>query len=105
MVAELQNFLFSMGAREICSEIHESPDAFLVSVRGSCRGNLCRKMEKLRKLLSLARRRDMEEELWELAGSVDYDTELSLVGMMTDSAEVRCDGDSGVVEVKLVRKK
>jgi len=47
----------------------------------------------------------MEEELWELAGSVDYDTELSLVGMMTDSAEVRCDGDSGVVEVKLVRKK
>ncbi|HOV28994.1 MAG TPA: hypothetical protein PLY83_02780 [Synergistales bacterium] len=105
MVAELQNFLFSMGASEIRSEIRETPEAFLVSIKGNTRGNICRKVEKLRKLLSLARRADMEEELWSLAGSVDFDTELSLVGMMSDRAEVRCDGDAGVVEVELVRRK
>lgn len=105
MVAELQNYLFSLGASEVRAEIRETPDAFLVSIRGNTRGNICRKMEKLRKLLSLARRTDMEEELWSLAGSVDYDTELSLVGMMTDQADVRCDGETGVVEVELLRKK
>lgn len=105
MVSELQNFLFSMGAMEIHSGIRETAEAFFVSVRGNTRGNICRKLEKLRKLLRMPRRADMEEELWSLAGSVDYDTELSLVGMMTDSAEVRCDEAAGWVEIELVRKK
>ena len=47
----------------------------------------------------------MEEELWSLAGSVDYDTELSLVGMMTDEADVRHEEETGIVEIELLRKK
>lgn len=105
IVSELQNVLFSMGATEVHSDIRETPESFLVSIKGNSRGNICPKLEKLRKLLRMPRQADMEEELWELAGSVDYDTELSLVGMMTDSAEIRCDGEAGVVEIELLRKK
>lgn len=105
MVSELQNFLFSMGASEVCSVIRETREAFLVSIRGNSRGNICPKVDKLRRLLRMPRRADMEEELWSLAGAVDYDTELSLVGMMTDSAEIRCDEAAGLVEIELVRKK
>jgi len=105
MVSELQNFLFSMGAMEIHSEIRETPECFYVSIKGNTRGNICKKLDKLRKLLRMPRQADMEEELWLLAGSVDYDTELSLVGMMTDSAEIRCDGEAGLVEIELLRKK
>lgn len=39
------------------------------------------------------------------ATSVDVDTELSLVGMMTDEADVRHEEGTGVVEIKLLRKK
>lgn len=105
ILSELLNFLFSMGATEIRSEIRETPESFYVSIRGNTRGNICPKLEKLKKLLGMARQADMEEELWSLAGSVDYDTELSLVGMMTDEAEVRCDGEAGVVEIELIRKR
>ncbi|HRX26242.1 MAG TPA: hypothetical protein P5219_05485 [Aminivibrio sp.] len=105
LVSELQNFLFSMGAVEIRTEILETTDRFNVFIKGNTRGNICTKLEKLRKLLKMPRQTSMEEELWLLAGSVDYDTELSLVGMMTDSAEVRCDGEAGVVEIELMRKK
>jgi hypothetical protein len=105
MVAELLNVMFSMGAREIRSEIRESPDQFSVSVRGETRGDIHPKLKKMKKLLRMPRQVEMEEELWSLAGSVDYDTELSLVGMMTDEADVRYDGETGIVEIELVRKK
>jgi hypothetical protein len=105
IVTELLNVMFSMGARDIRSEIRESPDQFFVALRAETRGDIHPKLKKIKKLLRMPRRVEMEEELWSLAGSVDYDTELSLVGMMTDEADVRYDGETGIVEIELVRKK
>ena len=45
----------------------------------------------------------MEEYYWELAGESDVDTELTLVGMMTDNAEINISED--MIEVVLYRYK
>ena len=45
----------------------------------------------------------MEEYYWELSGNYDMDTELTLVGMMTDDAKVYYDNEK--VTIFLVRYK
>lgn len=105
MVSELLNVFFSMGAEDIGVQVREGPEDFSISLRGKTRGDVRQKLQKARRLLRMPRRREMEEELWSLAGSVDYDTELSLVGMMTDEADVRHEEETGMVEIELLRKK
>jgi hypothetical protein len=105
MVSELLNVLFSMGASKIDVRILEEADRFFISLQGKACLDIRQKLKKTRRLLRMNRSREMEEELWSLAGSVDYDTELSLVGMMTDEAEIRYDEETGVLVIELLRKK
>ncbi|WIF95716.1 hypothetical protein [Caminicella sporogenes] len=45
----------------------------------------------------------MEEYFWELTGDYDIDTELTLVGMMTDKAEINFNNNE--IKVNLIRRK
>lgn len=103
IIDELINYFFSMGATDINLNLKEDPDAYRITFdcNYSCKDSS--KLEKLDKYLHCEKQEEMEEYFWELTGDCDVDTELTLVGMMTDEASVQCVDDK--LRIMLVRYK
>lgn len=60
-------------------------------------------LEILKRYLSVDRQEEIEGYYWELTGNYTDDTALSIVGMMTDDAEIAYDEHE--VKIKLIRLK
>ncbi|SHJ53333.1 hypothetical protein [Paramaledivibacter caminithermalis] len=103
IVDELVTYFFSIGATDIDINLKEEKEYYQISVKCnySCKDQ--GKIDKLIKYLKCAKQEEMEEYFWELAGDSDVDTELTLVGMMTDEAEISCNDNT--IEVNLIRYK
>ena len=50
------------------------------------------RIEEIRQRLSLPRQHEVEQQYWELSGETEFSGELSLVGAMSDLAEVEYKG-------------
>lgn len=57
----------------------------------------------IKKLLNIPRTLEMEEYYWNLTGQSDIDSELSIIGAMTDSAEVNYIKESEILRIELIR--
>lgn len=103
IVDELITYFFSMGATDIDINLKEEKECYKISLKCnySCKDQ--GKIDKLIKYLKCAKQEEMEEYFWELTGDCDVDTELTLVGMMTDEAKVSCSDNK--IEVSLIRYK
>ena len=103
IVDELISYLFSMGATDISVNIQEREEDFKVLIKGNCKEVESKKFDKLKKALETPKQEEVEEYYWELAGNADGGTELSLVGMMIDKAEL--DWNAGQLDITLYRSK
>lgn len=103
IVDELILYLFSMGATDISVNIQEREEDFKVYIKGNCLEVEAKKFERLKKALKTPKQEEVEEYYWELAGNADGGTELSLVGMMIDKAEVNW--NAGQLDITLFRSK
>src|SRR5690554_766967 len=101
---ELMTYLFSKGANDITMNIKEEDEQFLLYFKSNFTRLNQADIDKLIQRLNLQRQVAMEEYFWELTGDSDVDTELELVGMMTDRAEVTLNDDS-TIEITLYRYK
>lgn len=103
IVDELITYFFSMGATDININLKEEKECYKISLKCNYSCTDQGKIDKLIKYLKCEKQEEMEEYFWELTGDCDVDTELTLVGMMTDEAKVSC-GDHQI-EVNLIRYK
>lgn len=103
IVDELMTYFFSMGATDICINLQETDEYYKIHFKCNYSGNNEEKIEKMVKYLKCDKQEEMEEYYWELAGDSDVDTELTLVGMMTDEAEINIGEDT--IELTLYRYK
>lgn len=103
IVDELITYFFAMGATDINMDLQETDDYYKIHFKSNYTENNEEKIEKMVKYLKCEKQEEMEEYYWELAGDSDVDTELSLVGMMTDKAEINIGED--IIEVILYRYK
>lgn len=103
MIDELVTYFFSMGATDININLKEDEKSFKIvfDCNYSCKDS--GKLEKLNKYLQCPKQEEMEEYFWELAGDCDVDTELTLVGMMTDKASIQCADNK--IKITLLRYK
>lgn len=103
IIDEILVFLFHMGSKNIDINYKDEECYFTVSFK--CNYDINKKdlIYTMVKHLNTERQEEMEEYYWELAGKYNKDTELTLVGMMTDDAKVYFDDDK--VEILLVRVK
>jgi len=88
IITEIMNYLLKIGCEKIHLDYFVEHDN--LNINFSCLvENLDEKsISNMKTLLSIPRRYDMEEYYWELTGDDDLDTELSLVGMMVDHADI-----------------
>ncbi len=103
IVDEMITYLFSMGATDITVNIKEEETQYKICLKGNYLEKYKNKLLKLNKCLSYPKQEEMEEYYWELTGDCDVDTELTLVGIMTDKVEIEITDD--YVEVILYRSK
>ncbi|TDT60983.1 hypothetical protein [Fonticella tunisiensis] len=104
IVDELMNYFFSKGAFEMNIDVKETPEYYRICFKSRGAKLSREEVKRFDKLLRYGKREEMEEYYWFLAGDSDVDTELSLVGMMTDETKVVYDEENGI-EVILYRYK
>lgn len=103
IITEITSFLLHIGAKKITMDYEESDEAFLITLEGNYQKKYMKDIYQVVKYLNYDREVEMEEYYWELSGNYNMDTELTLVGMMTDDATVYYDDEK--VRVCLVRYK
>ncbi len=103
LLSEFTSYLTSIGCNDIHIDFKTQEDAVIICF-SSFNPNLTDKnISKLTTLLNTPRRQDIEEYYWELNGSENFYSELALIGMMIDTAEVSY--IDNILKVILVRSK
>ncbi|MEG0614027.1 MAG: hypothetical protein RR486_16145 [Clostridium sp.] len=101
IISELSGYLVRVG----CNDMHidfntiDNITHIIFTTTTNCLSE--ENINELKKLLNLPRRKDIEEYYWELNGDDDFNSELSLIGMMTDSANITY--DNNILEINLIR--
>ncbi|MGL4362140.1 MAG: hypothetical protein ACRCSG_02540 [Cellulosilyticaceae bacterium] len=106
IIDELTTFFLEHEAKEVDFKISVKKDREIINIEASPINNMRKIIEELQHVLSCPRESEIEEYYWELAGECDYSadsTELSLIGMMIDSANI--DYDEEHISLELVRRK
>lgn len=103
MVDELITYFFSMGSTSMNVNIEDKAERFVIKLKSNYIDNNEEKINKLIHHLKCDKQEEMEEYYWELAGDSDVDTELTLIGMMTDDVEIDINEDT--IELVLYRNK
>ncbi|ALM74641.1 hypothetical protein [Thermococcus barophilus] len=103
IVDELVTFCLRHGAKKLSIHIEDEGDAFRIHLHVDRINRDDPLVKELTKLLSLPKHDEISEYYWTLVGEVEEDTELSVIGMMTDRAEIKFENNS--VSLTLYRKK
>lgn len=104
IIEELLNYFFSKDFTNIEVNISQHDDYYRICFRDRNINLSQNEIVKLEKMLRISKQEAMEEYYWCLAGECDVDTELSLIGMMTDKSEVKYSKEEGL-EIVLYRYK
>lgn len=104
IVEELTMFFFSIGAEDIRSSIQIKDGRGSILFDADYAEEHKKRLDSLGKYLNEPKNEGLEDFYWELAGAGDpgETSQLLLVGMMIDEAEIEITDDR--VRVKLVKK-
>lgn len=101
LLSEFTSYLVNIGCDDIHIDFKTKENAITINFT-SKNSNLTEKnITKLTALLNTPRREDIEEYYWELNGNENFYSELALIGMMIDEAEVSYIDD--ILKVSLIR--
>jgi hypothetical protein len=100
---EMTSYLFHLGAKTFDINYKEEDDCFMMTFKCDYDQSNMKLIYRMVKYLNMERQEEVEGYYWELAGQYKNDTELTLVGMMTDEAKVYYDNER--VEILLIRIK
>lgn len=100
---ELINFCMHHGGSQINMAMKDYEHEMVIEVSTEIFNMDDRVITTLRNYLNTPRQHEVESYYWELSGEDDNDSELTLVGMMSDEAEVNYKDNN--LYIKVIRKK
>lgn len=103
IVDELMSFCYKHGAAKINISISTIDKVVTIMLSSNIKDLDNSVIENIQRLLNTPRCHEMEEYYWELPGDSDTDSELTLVGMMTDEAYINY-FDCSELEIVLKRR-
>lgn len=103
IVSELMNFFFSIGATDLSFQVKDMEAFFEIRLSSNYDPDKGDRIQDFIRDMQAPRQVAMEEYYWELLGSSDTDTEISIVGMMVESGDIEYDDHS--ISVTLLREK
>jgi len=98
---ELLSFCHHHGAKEFHLDITEGNDFVSLVINANLEKFSEPELESLRNRLGAPRRREVEQDYWELIGESESSCEMTLLGMLCDETSVEYDG--GRLTIKLMR--
>lgn len=88
ILSNLVSFCATIGSECYHMEMLNKDDCLYIVIRADADEVSEEQLQDLRESLAVPRQHEMEQYYWELIGEFDSNAELSLVGMMVDSAEI-----------------
>jgi len=98
---ELMTCIHKLGANDISFNLNENGDETLFTIWGEIDFIEESHLQNLTNLLSTKRQHEIEEYYWNLPSNYNSESQLAIVGMMIDFAEVIY--DNNVLTIKLSR--
>ncbi|WP_408956477.1 universal stress protein [Natroniella sp. ANB-PHB2] len=99
LVSELMSLYFELGIKQVKINVEHKSAKVIISTQGKVADLSFDKLEELDSSLNVSRVTQVEEYYWELVGESSSSTELSLIGMITDKAEVEYEDD--ILQIKI----
>ncbi len=101
IVEEPTMFFFAIGAKDVRSSIHVEHERADIEMEADYREEYRERVDALLKYFNEPKNEGLEDFYWELAGSGDpgESSQLLLVGMMIDNADIKIENDR--VKIKL----
>ena len=93
VTADLLTYCHQLGATDYHVDMTQHGEQCHCHIRCTVRGLFEDSLNELRTELARPRMQEIEQSYWGLSGEIESDTELTLVGMMVDTAEVAYEGD------------
>jgi hypothetical protein len=102
IIDEIVTFFLKKGSDEITTTIKrlEGETRITIVVSNTSLDEVF--IQQLNTIMNSQRQHEVEEYYWQLAGEVDNDTELTLVGVMVDEAQIEV--VDGKLQILLIRK-
>ncbi len=94
--------MFKYEAEEVDLSIRLTDGAYRLHFRFPGAMLTAEDLASLKKNLDIERNPELEDYYWQLAGEIENSSELALVAMMSDEADVQF--DDGVLQIEIVRK-
>ena len=106
IIEELTMYFISIESDKIESSIHREENQYVIRFHSIFNPEYRENLNSLEKYLNTPRNEAMEDLYWELAGSGDpgETSQLLLVGMMIDEADVFIHDENNSIDVTLHRK-
>jgi hypothetical protein len=106
IVEELTMYFISIESDKIESSIHREENQYVIRFHSIFNPEYRENLNSLEKYLNTPRNEAMEDLYWELAGSGDpgETSQLLLVGMMIDQADIFIHDNENSIDVTLYRK-
>ena len=107
IIDEILVFIYSLSPTNVDMNIHREEDCSRLTFQADVLIHLQKeRQQRIERLLGCPRRRELEENYWELTGNdTTPSSELALVGMMTDDYEFIYNEEEMRVHIKLIRNK
>lgn len=102
MAEELILFVYKYGAENLDLKITTEKSKTIIKIRATNIDLDDEVIESIKTLLNMPRSMEMEEYYWTLTGESYTDSELSLIGAMSDDCKITF--KNKILEIKLTRK-
>lgn len=88
VMTDLLGYCHFVGSNQFTTSLVLQPTVSLIEVRCKVKNLPRERLEELHKFLNIPRQHEVEHYYWNISGEEDIDSELSLAGMMVDTAEI-----------------
>lgn len=88
IINEIINYFYTLGNSDVHIDLSSDDNTSYFNIYGYVESISNDEIDSLIKILNTPRQREIEQYYWNLNGECEFDSELSLVGMMINSAKV-----------------
>lgn len=88
IINEMMTYMYKLGAKNISIDYKEENTLTKFTILGNIQSISDRKLDDLKEKLNTDRMHEIEEYYWHLGGESEIGEELSLIGMMIDTADI-----------------
>lgn len=102
IINEIMSFCYHLNSANINVNVKTIENTSIILIKAKIENLSDETLMNLTQTLNIPRQHEVEQYYWHLGGNNEFDSELSLVGMMVDSATISYDNNILVIELKRI---